>query len=336
MKNGTAIVIVLLLLIILGMGGFAFYLWQNQNKQSLRPGGLKNPNDLTDLLLENQDAGWQEYSSLIGYSLKYPSKYFTVKNENANADLYNHVIKDPSTTLAAGTIYVKRQVTNITDLEKIYQLIEDNLKKTDDNSGLITASLKGKKSLVLEDGKEVLEFDQSGVDEYHNIILLNGGYLYNLGYKSNGADSLLINYFNKMYPTIRFTNSGAREGWKQQAATSLGFTLSIPPGWVWQEASYETVAIVSPNENTLTFAGQKSLSLDNQGKRVVITASSKIVEVILPLDKDNSPVANSKGIGQVQGTALYLDLDFKGKSDNMRKTDWETMQEIIKTLTLKS
>ncbi len=331
MKNGTAIVIVLLLLIILGTSGFAFYLWQNQGKNPDKKEG-----DLASLLLENQDAGWEEYSSPLGYSIKYPSKYFTVKNENPNADLYIHELKDPSTTLSVSTIYIKRQVTNIGDLEKVYQLIEDNLKKTDDNSGLITASLKGKKSLVLENGTEVLEFDQTGVDEYHNIILLNGGYLYNLGYKSNGADSLMINYFSKMYPTIKFTNSGAREGWSLQTATSLGFTLSIPPGWVWQESVGNTVTIVSPNENTLTFQGQKSLSLDDQGKRFVITASSKTVEVILPLDKDNSPSSNSKGSGQVQGTALYLDLDFKAKSASMRKTDWETMQEIIKTLNLKS
>lgn len=328
MKSGTAVFIVLLILIIIGLGGLTIYLLKNQNK----PSSQKSDN-IGDLLFDNPDSSWQDYSSPLGYLIKYPAKYFTVKNENSTTDTFNHELKDTSNVFNAGTIFVKRQETNIKDLDKIYTIIETSVEKTNSDNDLVPSALKNKKSLNLEDGTPVLEFDQTGIEEIHNLILLNGLYLYNFSYSVKNADTNLISYFNKMYPTVKFSNSGAKKDWRYQT-TTLGLTLQIPNSWVFQEDADKVVTIVSPSEDILTLTNQKALALEDTGKKFLISANGKTVELTLPVALNNSPILNSVGAGQVQGTAIYLSLSFVSPKEEIRRADWETMQEIIKTLTV--
>jgi hypothetical protein len=325
MKGWSLVLVSGLTMLVLGLGGVSFYLWQNQNKESGQTQGI------SDLVLENQEAGWKTHTSPLGYSLTFPANYLSIKNQGDNGDLYIHEISGQTGQIPAGSIYMKRQKTNLKDLDQIYELIKENLIKANQSDEVLQNNLINRKDLTLENGTKVIEFDQTGVEEYHNILLVNGGYVYNLGYKTQIADSVLINYFNKMYPTIKFTNNGGgKDSWELHQAATLGITFRVPPGWVVQETT-TSLTIFSPTQNELGFSATKTLSLESGGKKYLIPVGGGNAEVTLSVDKNNFPEGNSQGFGHIDNS-VYLSLNFSSTQEDQRQADWETMQEIIRSV----
>jgi hypothetical protein len=325
MKKG-ALTLVFLLFVIAGMGVFIWFIYFHKTSQPQVKG------DLSSTLIENQTEGWQDYNSPLGYSVRYPSKYFKVSNADPNTDVFSHELS-ANDQLTGGVVFMKRQPTNIKDLDQIFTLLEKNI--NNDDTSLLNTQLVNKKNLTLEDGTAVLEFDQTGVDDYHNIILVNNGYLFNMGYKTSNADSVMTSFFNKMYPTLKFNNSGVdKDSWESHASNKLNVKFKVPKGWVTQEDERGSVTIVSPNNSYLVLTAQnRSLGISGEGKHFLVPVNGKSADITLAVDGKNTPMPNSTGTGNLE-TSLYFNLKFSSDNPDFRYSDWLTIQEIIKTIIL--
>jgi hypothetical protein len=321
MSKGVSWFVLILITVILILGGVVFFLLQNKSEPEAELG-------LADALLENQETDWQEHTSPLGYSLQYPAKYFQVKNENENSDTFTHLVGGDQMT--AGVIYMKRQKTNISDLEQIYNLISTNLKNSNPEGTLLEAELINKKNQTLENGQSVIEFDQTGVEEYHNIILVHGGYVYNLGYNSKSADSLLTAYFEKMYQSISFSSEGvAKANWQEHLSEILKVKFSHPKEFTVQESPDSGITIISPEDNLLYVTKSKPLSLEARGRQFVVPAAGKNAVINLEVSKE-TPLMDSVGYGNFDNF-VYLTVQFRSENAQTRLTDWRVFQEIIKT-----
>lgn len=321
-KSSLIIVIIVLLLIVIGL---SFFVWlQMSGKNSAVKG------DLTTTLLQGQESDWQDFNSPLGYTIKYPNNYFKVRNVDNNTDLFEHQVSEAE-NLYGGFIAIKRQPTDIKDLLRIYSIIEKNITK--DDTDLITTKLINRKTTALEDGTEVIEYDQTGVEDTHNVILINGGYLFQLSYKTSNADALIEEYFNKMYPTIKFSQTGVdKASWDDHVSDRLGIKFKTPSGWASVENETGALSIVSPEDDILTISNQnKSLGISGSGKHFLIPFAGSAADIILAVGKDNVPVAGATGSGSSEGS-LYFNLKFSSENPEIRNTNWQTMQEIIKTI----
>lgn len=327
MKKGSLVAVILFLIaVIVGMGVFIWFGYYQKNTQNQVKG------DLSSTLIENQADGWEDFNSSLGYSIRYPSKYFKATSADPNTDIFSHELSSGD-QLTGGVVYVKRQPTNIKDLDQIFTLLEKNIKN--DESSILNTRLTNKKNLTLEDGTSILEFDQTGVDDYHNIILVNNGYLFNMGYKTGNADSVMISFFNKMYPTLKFDNTGVdKNAWEIHVSSKLNIKYKIPKGWVTQEDERGSVTVVSPNSSYLVLTNQnRSLGIAGEGKHFLVSVNGKSADITLSVDGKNIPQPNSTGTGNLE-SSLFFNLKFTNENPDFRYSDWQTIQEIIKTIVL--
>lgn len=323
-KSGVVVIIILLLLIIVALSIFIWFTVINKDKRV----GVKG--DLTSALLSGQDNNWQDFNSDLGYSIKYPANYFKPRNTDPNTDLFEHPVG--SENLVGGLVFIKRQATNIKDISKIYSIIEKNLTK--DDASLIATKLTNRKSTNLEDGTQIIEYDQTGIEDSHNVILINSNYFFQIGYKTSNADSVMVDYFNKMYPTIKFTQTGVDKiGWDDHISDKLAIKFKTPKGWVNQESETGTLSIVSPDSDILTISNQnRSLGISGTGKHFLVPFNGKSTDITLAVGSDDIPVAGATGSGSSEG-GLFFNLKFGSDNAEIRNTDWQTLQEIIKTIT---
>lgn len=328
-KGLLTVIIVLLVVIIIAGGGIAWYLL-TQSGQSQTT--LPREDDLTGLLGESKATDWQVYTSNWGYLIKYPKDYFTPKPINDRKEAFTHVIKGPSgTDTEAGVINIERQPANIKDINEVFAVLEENIKKP--KPGLEAGgAITNHKNITLESGIQAIEFDQSGLLDVHQVILLADNYLYSLNFISSTANSALLDHFSKMYPTIKFaSDSTATEFWEEKIFDDLKLSLKIPQNWVTSEEEAQ-VSLVSPNQSMLVLSAlELGVSLIGQTPNIVISLAGHTGELYVPVDTKKVPLQNESGSGAIE-QLVFFSLKFPSPTPSLRVGDLAAIQEIIKTI----